>query len=138
MEAKDIIQDNNGEIRFKVGTQICGICKAKDNIIQFERNTKRKGLPIVEIAFICKPCAVKQGLIKDRLQAPTYSEFDFKEEQIKKWYMENGFKYVKRITRYTKGFNNLRKYLAPMYYHYNRPISRLFFGDGYIQMIGKR
>jgi hypothetical protein len=68
MEVKDIIQDNNGQIRYKVGTQVCCICKAKDNIIQFERNTKRKGLPIVEIAFICKSCAVKQGLIKDSVE----------------------------------------------------------------------
>ena len=68
MEAKDIIQDNNGQVRFKTGTQICGKCKTKDYIIQFERNVVRKGLPIIEIAFICKSCAVKEGLIKDSVE----------------------------------------------------------------------
>lgn len=56
---------NPSKLRFEKGTQECGVCKTKDNIIQFERKTKRKGLPIVEIAFICKSCAEKEGLIKD-------------------------------------------------------------------------
>ncbi len=68
MEAKDIIQDNNGKVRFVAGTQVCGKCKGKENIIQFERNIVRKGLPIIEIAFICKSCAVKEGLIKDSVE----------------------------------------------------------------------
>jgi len=74
--------------------------------------------------------------IKDRLQAPTYHEFDFTEEQIKKWFEDAGFKDIKRITRYTKGFENMRKYLAPLYYHYQHPLARLLFGDGYVQMLG--
>ncbi len=56
---------NPSGLRFEVGTKECGNCKTKKDIIQFERNTKRKGLPIIEIAFICKPCAVKEGLIKN-------------------------------------------------------------------------
>ena len=50
-------------IRYKIGSQICGVCKTKDNIIQFERNTKRKGLPIIEIAFLCDSCAKKNDLL---------------------------------------------------------------------------
>ena len=56
---------NPSGLRVKTGTQECGWCKSKKDIIQFERTTKRKGLPIVEIAFICKPCAEKEDLIKD-------------------------------------------------------------------------
>ena len=74
--------------------------------------------------------------IKDRLQAPTYHNFDFSEEQIRGWFEDGGFKDMERLTRYTKGFQNLRKYLAPMYYHYDTPLARFLFGDGYIQMIG--
>ena len=46
------------------GTKQCGICKSTDNVIQFERDTKRKGIPIIEIAYICENCAEKEGLIK--------------------------------------------------------------------------
>ena len=38
MNKEDIVQDNNGQVRFREGTQVCGICKAKEEIIQFERN----------------------------------------------------------------------------------------------------
>lgn len=59
------MKDNPSGMAFEVGSQVCGLCKTKDNIIQFERETKRKGLPIVEIAFLCKSCAEKHDLIKD-------------------------------------------------------------------------
>jgi len=43
---KNTIIDNKGNLRWEVGTQKCGICGSKKEVIQFERNTKRKGLPI--------------------------------------------------------------------------------------------
>jgi hypothetical protein len=55
-------------LRFEEGTKLCGLCKSSKDVIQFERNIKRDKLPIVEIAFICKPCAIKQGLL-DRSEA---------------------------------------------------------------------
>lgn len=73
---------------------------------------------------------------KDRIQAPTYSNFDFSNEQIKTWFVEQGYTNIVRLTRYVKGFENVRKYLSPLYYHYDNPLSKLFFGEGYIQMIG--
>lgn len=60
---KPIIVDKEQNLRWEVGTQKCGMCNSDDNIIQFIRNTKRKGLPIQEIAFICKSCAEKEKLI---------------------------------------------------------------------------
>jgi len=51
-------------LKFVEGSKTCGLCGTSKNIIQFERDTKRKGLPIIEIAFICETCAVKEGLIK--------------------------------------------------------------------------
>ena len=52
-------------LRFKEGSKKCGICGTKNDIIQFERNTIRKKLPIIEIAFICKQCAEKENLINE-------------------------------------------------------------------------
>ena len=50
-------------LRFEEGSKKCAVCKGSENVIQFERDTKRKGLPIIEIAFICESCAAKEGLI---------------------------------------------------------------------------
>lgn len=44
------------------GTQKCGDCKRKDNVSQYQFNDNMKGLPVTKIAFLCKRCAVKQGL----------------------------------------------------------------------------
>ena len=68
MAKYDICYDEKGNIRFVNGSQKCGLCQTKEDIIQFERDTIRKGLPIMEIAFICKTCAVKQNLIKESVQ----------------------------------------------------------------------
>ncbi|APO70287.1 SAM-dependent methyltransferase protein (plasmid) [Rhizobium gallicum] len=73
--------------------------------------------------------------LRDRFQAPTYHEFAFTEQQMRDWYRENGFDAVRRVSRYTKGFKNLRRFLAPMYLHYDHPLARFWFGDGCIQMI---
>ncbi|RVM17892.1 class I SAM-dependent methyltransferase [Sinorhizobium meliloti] len=76
--------------------------------------------------------------LRDRFQAPTYHEFAFTDEQIRDWYRENGFEDVLRVSRYTKGFKNLRRFLAPMYLHYDHPLARFWFGDGCIQMIARK
>ncbi|MFC0804776.1 class I SAM-dependent methyltransferase [Ensifer sp. P24N7] len=76
--------------------------------------------------------------VRDRFQAPTYHEFAFTERQIRTWYAENRFVDVRRVSRYTKGLENLRRFLAPMYLHYGHPLARFWFGDGCIQMIGVR
>lgn len=62
------MNDNPSGMTFEVGSQCCSLCNTKDNIIQFERATKRKGLPIVEIVFLCKSCAEKHDLIKDSVE----------------------------------------------------------------------
>jgi SAM-dependent methyltransferase len=76
--------------------------------------------------------------VKDRLQAPTYHEFAFTEEQVRSWYLAAGFGEVRRLTRYTRGFENLRRFLAPLYYHHDHPVARFWFGEGYVQMIGTK
>ena len=60
-----MVHNNPSGMSFEKGTQECGFCKTKKDIIQFERKTKRKGLPIIEIAFLCRSCADKEDLIRD-------------------------------------------------------------------------
>lgn len=52
-------------LKFIEGSKKCGMCGTTKKVIQFERDTTRKGLPIVEIAFICETCARLNGLIKN-------------------------------------------------------------------------
>ena len=53
----------NGKVRFEIEEQKCQKCSTKKEIIQFSRDTKIKGLPIEELKFICRSCAIKLGLI---------------------------------------------------------------------------
>jgi 2-polyprenyl-3-methyl-5-hydroxy-6-metoxy-1,4-benzoquinol methylase len=76
--------------------------------------------------------------IKDRIQAPTYHDFGVTEEQIRGWFTACGCVEVTRLSRYTYGFANLRRFLAPMYLHHDHPVARFWFGDGYVQMIGRK
>jgi ubiquinone/menaquinone biosynthesis C-methylase UbiE len=76
--------------------------------------------------------------IKDRLQAPTYHDFACGEPRVRRWFSDCGFIDVRRISRYPYGFGNVRRFLAPLYLRYENPLSRLLFGDGYVQMIGER
>jgi len=61
-EMTEKITEGSG-LRFEAGTKACGLCKTKEDIIQFERSTEKKGLPIIEIAFACRACAKKEGLM---------------------------------------------------------------------------
>lgn len=76
--------------------------------------------------------------IKDRIQAPTYHDFAFTEADVREWFQDAGYVDVRRVTRYPKGIRNVRRFLAPLFYHYEHPLARLLFGDGHVQMIGRK
>jgi hypothetical protein len=44
---------------------------------------------------------------------------------------------IKRLNRYIKR-QNIRKYLSPLHYDKNSEISKLFFGDGYMELIAEK
>lgn len=76
--------------------------------------------------------------IKDRLQAPTWNGFAFTEAQVRDWYLVAGFDEVERVTRYPRGIGNIRRFLAPLFHRYDIPLARLLFGEGFIQLIGRK
>ena len=51
-------------IRFEKGTVDCQMCGTYKDIIQFETDMKIKELPITNVRFLCKECAINIGLIK--------------------------------------------------------------------------
>jgi ubiquinone/menaquinone biosynthesis C-methylase UbiE len=73
--------------------------------------------------------------IQDRIAAPLYTQSS--EKELKKWFTSHGFTNVRRVSRYPKLFN-VRRFLAPLYYHYDNRFARFFYGDGDIQLIAKK
>ena len=66
---------------------------------------------------------------------PPIFEARFTEKDVRGWFGRLGFTEVLRITRYPS-YDNYRQYLAPFYYNYHWLVSRLLYGEGYIQMRG--
>jgi hypothetical protein len=57
------LKDSNPSgMRFEKGTQECGICGTKRDIVQIETKNIIKKIPVVEIMFICRICAKENGI----------------------------------------------------------------------------
>lgn len=69
--------------------------------------------------------------IKDRITAPVYHENS--EEELVNWLKNNGFSKIERLTRYPK-YNNIRRFLSPLYFEYDSKYSRLLCGSGVVQI----
>ena len=69
--------------------------------------------------------------LKDRIITPIYDENS--EEEIVKWLKDNGFTKIERLTRYPK-YNNIRRMLSPVFYHYDSKFSKFLFGSGHVQI----
>ena len=70
--------------------------------------------------------------IKDRILAPKYKTYQ--EKDLRNQLKLIGFKNIYRIKKKVK-FNNIRKFVAPLYHHYDNEISRMLYGDGIIQLV---
>ena len=52
-------------------------------------------------------------------------------------YKKNGFSKVKRIKKFVKR-TDIRKFFAPLHFERDNHISKILYGDGYMQFIGKK
>ena len=69
--------------------------------------------------------------IKDRIATPLYKESS--EEEIVDWLNGHGFSRIERLTRYPR-YNNVRRFLSPLYERYDKDVARLLYGTGVIQL----
>lgn len=53
------------KIKTIIGTKDCAICNSNKNIIQVENDRVIKGLPLIEIRYICEKCAKKHKLVSE-------------------------------------------------------------------------
>ena len=73
--------------------------------------------------------------IQDVLQTPL--RLSFPENFIIDEYKKNGFKNIKQLKKYIER-NNIRKFTAPLHYYTNNKISKMLYGSGYLEYIGKK
>lgn len=73
--------------------------------------------------------------IQNKIKTPRRLKID--EKLILKHYRQNNFIEVRRLKRYVKR-ENIRKFTAPLHYERENPISKIFYGSGGLEFIGKR
>jgi hypothetical protein len=73
--------------------------------------------------------------IKDRIQSPVYEEFA--EQEALNLLKTNGFENIVRVANYTK-LNNVRRFLAPFYLETTNKISRMLYGEGFLQFLADK
>jgi len=73
--------------------------------------------------------------LKDVLQAPIYH--NYKEEEFENMLHEAGYTSWYRVAQ-KPHYNNIRRIVAPLYFDFKSGLSRLFYGDGYLNMVVTR
>lgn len=73
--------------------------------------------------------------IKDRITAPLYTQSA--EKELVTWLQQHGFSNIRRVSRYPR-LLNIRRFLAPLYYHYDNVFARIFYGDGEPQLVATK
>jgi SAM-dependent methyltransferase len=75
--------------------------------------------------------------LQNFIQAPTWWSNECTPLFVEALYRDNGFTDVKRLQSYITR-NDIRKYFAPLHYDREHPISRILYGEGYVQYIGRK
>ncbi len=58
-------------------------------------------------------------------------------EQLKGLFKYNNFTDIRRLKRYVK-YNNIRRYLSPLYFNHQHKMSRILYGSGALDFIGRK
>jgi ubiquinone/menaquinone biosynthesis C-methylase UbiE len=75
--------------------------------------------------------------LKNFLQAPTWWSNECTPEYVEGLYRKAGLREVRRLGSYTKRAD-IRKYFAPLHYDRDHPISKILYGQGYVQYVGRK
>ena len=75
--------------------------------------------------------------IQNFIQAPTWWSNECTPKFVEELYKKNGFKNIKRLSSFTIR-SDVRKYFAPLHYDLNHPISKILYGEGYVQYVGEK
>ena len=75
--------------------------------------------------------------LHNHIQAPYWLTNECTEEFITQMYKKNGFSKIRRIKKFVNR-SDVRKFLAPLHYERDNHISKILYGQGYMQFIAKK
>ena len=75
--------------------------------------------------------------IQNYIQGPNRYELKCSHEFVQSLYRKYGFEEITLLKRYVR-FNNVRKYLSPLKYDRESKISKILWGKGFVEYIGKK
>jgi len=110
-----------------------------DKILKFivKVNKKNKG-PNINYGFLKSLFGEDFCVfLHNHIQAPYWLTNECSKELIASMYKKNGFKEVRRIKKFVKR-DDIRKFFAPLHFERDSQISKLLYGQGYMQYIGKK
>jgi len=75
--------------------------------------------------------------IQNYVQRPTDFSNECTPEIVEAMYREHGFRKIVRMNHFVKR-TDVRKFFAPLHYHWDHPVSRALYGEGFVQFIGQK
>jgi SAM-dependent methyltransferase len=75
--------------------------------------------------------------LQNFIQAPTWWSNECTPEYVENLYREAGFSQVRRLSSFTKRAD-VRKYFAPLHFDRNYWLSKIMYGQGYVQYVGEK
>jgi ubiquinone/menaquinone biosynthesis C-methylase UbiE len=75
--------------------------------------------------------------LRNHIQAPFWLTNELNLKFIRQLYKDNGFKKLTRINKFVRR-SDIRKYFAPLHFMRNYWFSKIMYGEGYVQFIGRK
>jgi ubiquinone/menaquinone biosynthesis C-methylase UbiE len=75
--------------------------------------------------------------LQNYIQAPTWWSNECTPAYVEDLYREHGFNNITRLHSYNKR-TDIRKFFAPLHYDRDYPLSKILYGEGYVQYIGQK
>ena len=113
--------------------------KEIDKIIKFiiQVSKKNKG-PNINYNFLKSMLSEDFCVfLHNHIQAPYWLTNECSNEFIVSMYKKNGFSNIKRIKKFVNR-TDVRKFFAPLHYERESQISKMLYGQGYMQFIAKK
>ncbi len=75
--------------------------------------------------------------LQNYIQRPTDFSNDCTPEVVETMYREHGFTKIVRMNHFVKR-TDIRKFLAPLHYHWDHPVAQSLYGEGFVQYLGQK
>ena len=101
--------------------------------VTYKQTGGKLGVKLISRLFDMDFCVTIQNII----QAPVRLTLKTDEKFIVSLYEKNGFNHPKRLKRFVKR-SNIRKFFSPLHYQRDETISKILYGSGSLEFLGKK